>query len=30
MFHYQALKDVKKNVLTLKQALSGDGEAEPN
>jgi calcium binding protein 39 len=30
MFHYQALEDVEKNVLSLKPALSDDGEAEPN
>jgi calcium binding protein 39 len=30
MFHYHALEDVEKNVLSLKPALSGYGEAEPN
>jgi hypothetical protein len=30
MFHYQALEDVEKNVLSLKPTLYGDGEAEPN
>jgi calcium binding protein 39 len=30
MFHHQALEDVEKNVLTLRQTLSGDGEVEPN
>jgi calcium binding protein 39 len=29
-FSYQALEDVEKNVFTLKQTLSGDGEVEPN
>ena len=29
-FSYQALEDVEKNVFTLRQTLSGDGEAEPN
>jgi calcium binding protein 39 len=29
-FSYQALEDVEKNIFTLRQTLSGDGEVEPN
>ncbi|KAI5008430.1 hypothetical protein ZWY2020_009478 [Hordeum vulgare] len=29
-FLYQALEDVEKNIFTLRQTLSGDGEVEPN